>query len=91
MPPAGRRTQLQHTPKFGAPTQLRSDRGSHFVNSVIKEFLPLVGTQHSLTLAGVVYDITIRSESDKWFRSVLVIYVEQTISRFHASFQDEEY
>jgi transposase InsO family protein len=42
---------LQHFGRFGAPTQLRSDRGSHFVNSVIKEFLPLVGTQHSLTLA----------------------------------------
>jgi transposase InsO family protein len=42
---------LQHFGRFGAPTQLRSDRGTHFVNSVIKEFLPLVGTQHSLTLA----------------------------------------
>jgi transposase InsO family protein len=36
---------LQHFGRFGAPNQLRSDRGSHFVNSVIKEFLPLVGTQ----------------------------------------------
>jgi transposase InsO family protein len=42
---------LQHFGRFGAPTQLRSDRGSHFVNSVIKEFLPLVGIQQSLTLA----------------------------------------
>jgi transposase InsO family protein len=42
---------LQHFGRFGAPTQLRSDRESHFVNSVIKEFLPSVGTQHSLTLA----------------------------------------
>ena len=37
--------------RFGAPTQIRSDRGSHFVNGVIKEFLSLVGTQHCLTLA----------------------------------------
>ena len=37
---------LHHFGRFGAPTQIRSDRGSHFVNSVIKEFLPLVGTEH---------------------------------------------
>jgi transposase InsO family protein len=42
---------LEHFGRFGAPTQLRSDNGSHFVNSVIKEFLPMVGTQHNLTLA----------------------------------------
>jgi transposase InsO family protein len=42
---------LQHFGRVGAPTQLRSDRGSHFVNSIIKEFLPLVGTQHSSTQA----------------------------------------
>jgi transposase InsO family protein len=42
---------FQHFGRFGAPTQLQSDRGSHFVNKVIKEFLPLVGTQHCLTLA----------------------------------------
>jgi hypothetical protein len=42
---------LEHFGRFGAPTQLRSDRGSHFVNKVIEEFLPLVGTQHCLTLA----------------------------------------
>jgi transposase InsO family protein len=42
---------LQHFGRFGAPSQLRSDRGSHFVNKVIEEFLPLVGTQHCLTLA----------------------------------------
>ena len=27
---------LQHFGRFGAPAQIRSDRGSHFVNSVIK-------------------------------------------------------
>jgi transposase InsO family protein len=42
---------FQHFGTFGAPTQLRSDRGSHFVNTVIKEFVSLVGTQHCLTLA----------------------------------------
>ena len=42
---------FQHFGRFGAPTQIRSDRGSHFVNSTIAEFLSLVGTQHCLTLA----------------------------------------
>ncbi len=42
---------FQHFGRFGAPTQIRSDRGSHFVNGVIKDFLSLVGTQHALTLA----------------------------------------
>ncbi len=42
---------FQHFSRFGAPTQIRSDRGSHFANKLIKEFLALVGTQHCLTLA----------------------------------------
>ncbi len=42
---------LQHFGRFGAPTQLISDRGSHFVNEVIEEFTSLIGTQHCLTLA----------------------------------------
>jgi transposase InsO family protein len=42
---------LQHFGRFGAPTQVRSDRGSHFVNSVIREFLMLIGTEHCLTLS----------------------------------------
>jgi transposase InsO family protein len=42
---------LQHFGRFGAPSQIRSDRGSHFVNSLIREFLLLVGTDHCLTLA----------------------------------------
>jgi transposase InsO family protein len=42
---------LQHFGRFGAPTQIRSDRGSHFVNDLIREFLLLIGTKHCLTLA----------------------------------------
>jgi transposase InsO family protein len=42
---------LQHFGRFGAPSQIRSDRGSHFVNSIIEEFLTLVGTEHCLTLS----------------------------------------
>jgi transposase InsO family protein len=42
---------LKHFGRFGAPLQLRSDNGPHFVADVIREFLLLVGTQHCLTLA----------------------------------------
>ena len=42
---------FQYFGRFGTPTQLVSDRGSHFVNKVIEEFISLVGTDHCLTLA----------------------------------------
>jgi transposase InsO family protein len=42
---------LKHFGRYGAPTVLRSDNGSHFVNKVIQQFLIAVGTQHNLTLA----------------------------------------
>ena len=42
---------LQHFGRFGAPLQLRSDNGPHFISEVIREFLTLIGTQHCLTLA----------------------------------------
>ena len=42
---------LQHFGRFGAPHQLRSDNGPHFVADFIREFLNLIGTQHCLTLA----------------------------------------
>ena len=42
---------LQHFGRFGAPSMIRSDRGSHFANELIKEFLDRTGTPHNLTLA----------------------------------------
>jgi transposase InsO family protein len=42
---------LQHFGRFGAPLQLRSDNGPHFVAEVIREFLSLIGVDHCLTLA----------------------------------------
>jgi transposase InsO family protein len=42
---------LSHFGRFGCPAQLRSDRGSHFIAEVIKEFLRHVGTQRTLTLS----------------------------------------
>ena len=42
---------LKHFGRFGAPYQLRSDNGPHFIADLIREFLALVGIQHCLTLA----------------------------------------
>ena len=42
---------LRHFGRFGAPRQLRSDNGPHFIADVIKEFLALVGIEQCLTLA----------------------------------------
>ena len=42
---------LQHFGRFGSPNMIRSDKGSHFANDLIKEFLVLTGTPHNLTLS----------------------------------------
>ena len=42
---------MEHIGRFGAPSQLLSDRGSHFVNEVISELLQIVGTEHCLNIA----------------------------------------
>ena len=42
---------LAHFGRFGSPNMIRSDRGSHFANKLIKEFLDLCGTPHNFTLA----------------------------------------
>ena len=41
---------LEHFGRYGAPSVLRSDNGSHFVNNVIQQFLSAVGVPHNLTL-----------------------------------------
>ena len=40
---------LRHFGCFGAPHQLRSDNGPHFIADVIREFLHLIGVSHTLT------------------------------------------
>ena len=45
------RALLAHFGRYGCPQQIRSDQGSHFVNSVIKHFLSLVKVPHQLTMA----------------------------------------
>ena len=42
---------LKHFGQFGSPKSIRSDNGSHFVNTVINEFLELTGTYHDKTMA----------------------------------------
>ena len=42
---------LKHFGRFGAPHQLRSDNGPHFIAEIIREFLLLVDVKHCLTLA----------------------------------------
>ena len=42
---------LNHLGRYGTPQQIRSDRGSHFANEIITQFLALTGTQLKLTLA----------------------------------------
>ena len=42
---------LQHFGRFGSPQMIRSGRGSHFANDMIKQFLISTGTPHNLTLA----------------------------------------
>ena len=41
---------LKHFGRFGAPYQLRSDIGPHFIADLIREFLLLIGVKHCLTL-----------------------------------------
>ena len=41
----------KHFGRFGAPHQLRSDNGPHFIADVIREFLLLVDVKYCLTLA----------------------------------------
>ena len=42
---------LKYFGRFGAPYQLRSDNGPHFIADLIREFLLLIGVKHCLTLA----------------------------------------
>ena len=56
---------LEHFGRFGAPHQLRSDNGSHFMADVIREFLLFIGFTHSLTLAYSKQENSIVGRYDK--------------------------
>ena len=40
-----------HIGIFGGPSQIVSDRGTHFTADIIRELMVLVGTNHVLNLA----------------------------------------
>ena len=42
---------LNHLGRYGVPQHIRSDRGPHFANAVIKEFMASTGTELKHTLA----------------------------------------
>jgi hypothetical protein len=42
---------LQHLGRYGTPSQIKSDKGSQFVNDVIRHLLATVGIEHKLSLA----------------------------------------
>ena len=42
---------LQFFGRYGQPSMIRSDRGPHFMNDIVKEFLIRTNTPHNLTLA----------------------------------------
>ena len=42
---------LIHFGRFGSPTVIRSDKGPHFANTLIEQFLKATGTLQNLTLA----------------------------------------
>jgi transposase InsO family protein len=42
---------LVHFGRFGSPTDIRSDKGQHFANTLIEQFLKATGTLQNLTLA----------------------------------------
>jgi hypothetical protein len=43
--------EARHIGIFGCPSQIVSDRGTHFTADIIQELMVLVGTNHVLTLA----------------------------------------
>ena len=48
---SGAECLLKHFGRFGAPHQLRSDNGPHFIADAIREFLLLIDVSNTLTLA----------------------------------------
>jgi transposase InsO family protein len=59
------RSLVQHFGRFGAPAQIRSDRGPHFTAEVVKQFLEFVGVQHCKTLAYSSQENSIVERSNK--------------------------
>jgi hypothetical protein len=56
---------VQHFGRFGSPNVIRSDKGSHFANAVIAQFLAATGTAQNLTLAYSSQENAIVERSNK--------------------------
>jgi transposase InsO family protein len=56
---------IQHFGRYGSPTIIRSDKGSHFANELIAQFLAAAGTLQSLTLAYSSQENAIIESNDK--------------------------
>ena len=75
---------LAHFGRFGSPNMIRSDRGSHFANDLIKDFLDLCGTPHNLTLAYSKQENAIVERVDKEVNRHLrgLVFDEQTLEGY---------
>jgi hypothetical protein len=51
------RMLIRHVGLFGCPSQIISDRGTHFTTEIIRELMILFGTDHVLTLAASKQEI----------------------------------
>ena len=58
---------MKHFGRYGAPSFIRSDSGSHFANKVIQEFLQAVGNKHNLTL---VYSSHQKAIVERWNKEI---------------------
>ena len=66
----------KHFGRFGAPHQLRSDNGPHFIAEVIRESLHPIGVSHTLTLA---YNKEINRHT---FQTKICIYFQRFLQMF---------
>ena len=65
---------LQHFGRYGCPRLIRSDRGPHFANELIKGFLKATGVPHNLTLAYSSEENAIVERSNKEVNRHIIAY-----------------
>ena len=65
---------IQHFGRYGSPRLIRSDRGPHFANELIKGFLKATGTPHNLTLAYSSEENAIVERSNKEVNRHIIAY-----------------
>jgi RNase H-like domain found in reverse transcriptase/Integrase core domain/Chromo (CHRromatin Organisation MOdifier) domain/Integrase zinc binding domain len=70
---------LQQFGRYGSPQMIRSDRGSHFANDLIKQFLLSTGTPHNLTLAYSKQENAIVERANKEVNRYLRAFLFDTI------------